>query len=93
MLFTQEDITGIVETMQAGDVMRTYRGRQGCMCGCRGSYRETQRSAARALNEIKSLVTLGQPVEAMLGTEGEIIISSDRDERTLAIWARLQEKK
>jgi hypothetical protein len=37
-----------------GEVVRSYRGRSGCACGCRGRYTEKARYTAKALEDIQT---------------------------------------
>jgi len=39
-------------TISEGDIIRSYRGRRGCMCGCRGSYSDDPRLGIRRIRRI-----------------------------------------
>lgn len=41
-------------------VVRSYSGRQGCMCGCRGTYQETPASIKRVVNNMNKIVAEGR---------------------------------
>lgn len=40
--------------LQDYEVCQVYAGRPGCMCGCRGTYRETSAAIKRALSDLRA---------------------------------------
>jgi len=58
------------------DVIRSYRGRPGCMCGCRGTYSSDQKLGIRRLKKIVEICSeQGTEPEVLRGLNDEVIIS------------------
>lgn len=74
--------------LTADKVTRTYRGREGCMCGCRGTYRETELAAKRMIRDLLVALDEGASVE-MINGSSEQIVYLDRYGRTTALYASL----
>ena len=57
------------------DILRSYRGRPGCMCGCRGTYSDKKSLGIRRLRKIRELCNSYNELPRMLyGLDGERII-------------------
>jgi hypothetical protein len=50
-----EQQKNVIEHLTAPDVERSYRGRVGCMCGCRGHYRSAPRTKRSDVSRIRLL--------------------------------------
>jgi hypothetical protein len=63
---------------------RTYSGKTGCMCGCRGTYNESPRARKLALTQL-----LNDPTVKLddWGNEGCLFVESDTRNRVLYLTA------
>lgn len=61
-------------------IVRTYNGRPGCACGCRGSYMETKRAFTAAL--AKYAQAPAESVEMGSDLEGNAFVGWDNEDRS-----------
>lgn len=86
---TTTDLTTILANITPEMVRKTYRGRPGCMCGCKGTYKENnRRSASHVLRFFKEKLAEGDDGFSVIPYKGEVIVSFDRDERTTVMYAK-----
>lgn len=68
------------------DLVRTYRGRPGCGCGCKGTYADPgTRASNMRLKEMARLVAAGE-FEGNEGLDGEYVLASETDTRYLWVY-------
>ena len=67
------------------DTVRSYSGKVGCMCGCQGTYNESERARKLAITQILKQNWNVQDFEHVdnLGTAGCIYVESDTRNRVL----------
>lgn len=63
---------------------RSYSGKPGCMCGCRGEYKESERSRKLAITQL--LKDPSVRLDAW-GDEGAIFVATDTRNRVLYLTA------
>ena len=72
--------------------LRVYSGRPGCMCGCRGTYRDDAASIKRQVNKMNKLIALIEAGEEGFtksdgpGSFGERYVSIESPTRTWVIY-------
>ena len=59
-------------------VVRTYNGKEGCQCGCRGSYDDNPDSAA-SRRRVKKVVNFVGPVRPDAANNGDAVSYSTQD--------------
>ena len=64
---------------------QVYSGKQGCACGCGGTYNETQRSFKLTVTRLLKKINEGEELEIIKGF-GEYIVSWEGDERAIRIY-------
>lgn len=69
-------------------VDQSYRGRIGCMCGCRGTYSYTARRASNALRDIRAAVASGATLNTGTDVAGRRYFATDHNGRTIAVYCR-----
>ena len=79
-------VNEILSTIDAGSVHRVYRGRVGCMCGCKGTYREGGRAAKRAIGDFRQAAELGENIEVFDCSDGSKGLYLERGERVVAVY-------
>lgn len=67
------------------DVVRAYRGRTGCMCGCRGRYFDEGRGLNNVLKDVNANLTTAIRHE---GLDGEQIVAVEQGDRTVVLYVR-----
>lgn len=78
-----------LNSLSPNDVIKTYRGREGCMCGCLGDYRDNnRRSAALCISAFKKalLADEGHDIGAHKGFDNETIVYFNRDGRSTVLY-------
>lgn len=79
-----------MELLQSLDITKfnqVYSGKQGCACGCGGTYRQTQRSFKSTVTKLMKKAHLGEKLYVMEGLS-EYIISWEGDERAIRIYTK-----
>jgi hypothetical protein len=66
---------------------QVYSGKQGCACGCGGTYNETQRSFKSTVTRLLNKVNEGAELEIMKGFD-EYIVSWEGSERAIRIYTK-----
>jgi hypothetical protein len=84
----KQTAASILSSIAPESVTKTYRGSTGCMCGCKGSYKETRRAALGAIKTLREACEDGEDVEVLSSTDGGKIISLEKNERLVVLWAR-----
>jgi len=56
------------EQIDIADVTTTYQGRQGCACGCRGSYATEGRAVTMRVNRVNMAIASGAGVTEYVST-------------------------
>ena len=64
---------------------QVYSGRQGCACGCGGTYNEIQRSFKSTVTRLLNRVNEGEKLQIMKGCN-EYIVSWEGTERAIRIY-------
>jgi len=86
MFFIRE--ANMANTIKAEDVLQAYRGRTGCMCGCRGKYFEPEsRGLAGVLRDVNARMDEATRIAPSRLNKGSIV-AIDRDGKTLALYLR-----
>lgn len=80
-----------IELPTKEDIIRIYRGRPGCGCGCRGTYYEgdelTSRRVAGALRSLRDGIDQDQ-VEVDQMSDGQTCISRQTDSSYLWVYTK-----
>lgn len=76
---------GDENAIRVEDVVRAYRGRTGCMCGCRGRYFDEGRGLKGVLKDVNANLATAIRHE---GLDGEQIVAVEQGERTVVLYVR-----
>lgn len=80
---TKETATRFKETHSP---IRTYRGRPGCGCGCKGTYSENKGATTRRLREAGLAIVHGEKATITDCREGGFCVALENDERFLWLY-------
>jgi hypothetical protein len=72
---------GTLDELDTKQFSRVYIGKQGCACGCRGTYHETSRMFKSSLTKIKNKCIEGEPIEVQECTQ-----TKPTDDANIICW-------
>ena len=77
----------LLKNLNIPQFTQVYSGRQGCACGCGGSYNETVKSFKSTVTRLMNKVKSGKELQIMKGFD-EWIVSWEGDERAIRIYTK-----
>lgn len=77
----------LLKNLDINQFNQVYSGRQGCACGCGGTYNETIRSFKSTVTRLTNKVKSGEELEIMKGLD-EWIVSWEGEERAIRIYTK-----
>lgn len=78
----------MIQLLKSLDITKfnqVYSGRQGCACGCGGTYNESVKSFKSTVTRLVNKVTIGEKLQIMEGID-EYIVSWEGEERAIRIY-------
>lgn len=69
------------------NVIRAYRGRIGCMCGCKGRYFDEGRGLTMALKDVNARLSKATVTPSLLDTNQDIV-SWEGDGKSLVLYVK-----
>lgn len=78
----------MIQLLKSLDITKfnqVYSGRQGCACGCGGTYNESVKSFKSTITRLVNKVTIGEKLQIMEGID-EYIVSWEGEERAIRIY-------
>ena len=67
------------------DIKRSYRGKVGCMCGCKGNYTEQQWAIKKTVADMKQAIADGI-VTAVIANTGHFGIHTSTDKNLVVYY-------
>lgn len=77
----------ILKNLDITQFNQVYSGRQGCACGCGGTYNETERSFKSTLTRLTTKIKSGEEIQIMEGSK-EWIVSWEGEEKAIRIYTK-----
>lgn len=75
----------LLKNLDISKFNQVYSGRQGCACGCGGTYNETIRSFKSTITRLVNKVSSGEKLQIMEGLS-EYIVSWEGNEKAIRIY-------
>jgi hypothetical protein len=77
----------IIKNLDITQFNQVYSGRQGCACGCGGTYNETERSFKSTVRRLTNKIKSGEELQIMKGFD-EWIVSWEGETRAIRIYTK-----
>jgi len=77
----------IIKNLDITQFTQVYSGRQGCACGCGGTYNETSQSFKSARTKLLNKLVSDEPIQIMEGCK-EYIVSWEGKNRAIRIYTK-----
>jgi hypothetical protein len=90
LLFQKTILNNMIDVIKNLDITqftKVYSGRQGCACGCKGTYRDTVRDFKTLRTRLMTKVNLGEDIQIMGGIGG-YIVSWEGESKAIRIYTK-----
>lgn len=88
MNYDDRQIRDALQHLTAGDVARSYSGKTGCACGCRGNYSERNSTKSLVLSQLKQTWRSTDVVWSDVGLDldGRFFFAVDTETRARTVY-------